>query len=222
MSDAKKGDGKAGDAPAAPADKGGGGSKLLPVMIGVNSLLLVGVMVFLVLQMQKQQAAMTAAIAEIAHSGGGAKAGGGEEHGGGAKEPAKEEPREEPKEEPKGEGKSEGGEGEGKKEGKGGGGGAVMVKLPDFVVHLRNPDADRYARMSFDVEVFADSDKDRVNGALPRIRDAFISYLSDRTLEDLRGSEGLSRTKESLQTILRQTCPDARIRALYISDFVVQ
>lgn len=220
MSDAKKGDAKAAEAPHPPADKGG--SKMLPVLVGVNSLLLVGVMVFLVLQMKQQQQAMITAISEISKGGGAEKKAGAaaaEEH------PAAKEEKEEPREEPKGEGKEESkGEGEGKGEkGEGGGArGAVMVKLPDFVVHLRNPDADRYARMSFEVEVFGESDKDRINASMPRVRDAFISYLSDRTLEDLRGSEGLSRTKDSLQSTLRTLCPDARIRGLYIADFVVQ
>ena len=97
-----------------------------------------------------------------------------------------------------------------------------MVKLPDFVIHLRNPDLDRYVRLSFDIEVFADPDKDKLNANLPRVRDAIISYLSDRTLEELRGSEGLGRTKDALQQKLRELVPEARIRALYISDFVVQ
>ncbi len=220
MSDAKDSKKDAKPDAAAPHEKpaGSGGSKLIPIMMGVNSLLLVGVMAFLFLSM-KQTKAM---VAEIASKSSVDKKKGGEEK---ADEKAEAKPEEK---EEKSEGKSEKGEGEGKsekgegKEGGGGGAGATMVKIPDFVVHLRNPDADRYARMSFDVEVFAESDKDRLNASLPRVRDAFISYLSDRTLEDLRGSEGLNRTKDSLQTTLRQLVPDARIRALYISDFVVQ
>jgi flagellar FliL protein len=57
---------------------------------------------------------------------------------------------------------------------------------------------------------------------MPRVRDAFISYLSDRTLEELQGAEGLSRTKDALQSKLRDLIPEARVRRLYISDFVVQ
>lgn len=205
MSDAKK----AGEPAQAPAAKGG--SKLLPVFVGVNSLLLIGVMVFMVLQMKQQQQAVSAAIAALG------KGPVGDKHDKAAPDehaaPATEGHDEPPAEEPKGEPEEPGAPPPSR---------AVVVKLAEFVVHLRNPDADRYARMSFDVEVFADSDKDRINRSLPRVRDAFISYLSDRTLEDLRGSEGLARTKDSLQTTLRQVCPDARVRALYISDFVVQ
>jgi flagellar basal body-associated protein FliL len=223
MSDAKdpkKGaDGKGGDAVAAPAKAGG--SKLIPIVMGVNSLLLVGVMAFLVLQM-KQQQQMFASILDDTSKTKRADPGDKAEKG----EKAEASGKGEEKAEKKGEEKEEKSEGGGEKgEGKGEGGpakGATMVRLADFVIHLRNPDADRYARMSFDVEVFGDSDKERLNASSPRVRDAFIGYLSDRTMEDLRGSEGLSRTKEALQTMLRQVAPDVRVRALYISDFVVQ
>jgi len=209
MSDAKekKGDAK-GDAEA-PAAKAGG-SKVLVILVAVNSLLLLGVMGFLGLQLKQLQHPAAAA----------------EERSGKSEEKKAEkgEPKEEKGEEKsaeKGEGKEEGG-GHGGAEPGGGGKNGVLVKIPDFVVHLRNPDADRYARVSFEVEVFADSDKERLVASSARVRDAFIGYLSDRTLEDLRGSEGLSRTKEALQGNLRQLLPDVRIRALYISDFVVQ
>jgi flagellar FliL protein len=221
MSDAKdakkpeKKDGAAagehGDAP-----KKAGGSKLLPMMVGVNSLLLVAVVGFMAMQMMKANRPPPAE--------GEAEAASEKKEGGEEKEKKKE-----GGEKKEGEKKKEGGEkkeGEkkegGEKKSEAGGAMGPLVKIPDFVIHLRNPEVDRYARMSFDVEVYGEGDKDRVNESLPKIRDAFITYLSDRTLEDLRGAEGLGRTKDALQTKLRELVPDARIRALYISDFVVQ
>ncbi|MBL8913520.1 MAG: flagellar basal body-associated FliL family protein [Archangium sp.] len=193
--------------PPPPAAKN---SKLMPILVGLNSLLLIGVLGFMGYTMSHPPAAAPV-----------------EKH-----DDAEEEKGEEPKAEkaekaePKAEAKEEKGE---KKEGEGhgapgavGSGPGPMVKLPDFVIHLRNPELDRYARMSFDVEVFGEPDKERLNANLPRVRDAIISYLSDRTLEELRGSEGLTRTKDALQQKLRELVPEARIRALYISDFVVQ
>ena len=213
MSDPKK------DAPAATPPPPPKNSKLMPVLVGVNSLLLVGVLGFMGYSMMHKPAVAAPegedAAAEEAKAEG-EKA-----------EPKKPEKKAEgeKKAEKHGEGKNEG-EGE-KKEGEGkssepmAGGPGPMVRLADFVIHLRNPELDRYARMSFDVEVIADSDKERLNANIPRVRDAFISYLSDRTLEELRGSEGLGRTKDALQQRLRELVPEARIRALYISDFVV-
>lgn len=96
------------------------------------------------------------------------------------------------------------------------------VKLADFVVHLRNPEADRYARMAFDLELGSEQDRAVITTYLPQIRDAIIAHLSDLTLEQLRGSEGLGRTKTELTQRLNVVVPGSRIRALYISDFVVQ
>lgn len=172
-------------------------SRLVPALIGMNSLMLVGVMAFLVMQSMKASAPPAAEHAPAA-----------------AEHEAAEEPKAEAKEAEPEKGK----EGEGKPV-KGLG---PLVKIADFVIHLRNPEIDRYARLSFDVEVISDADREQLNAHMPRVRDAFISYLSDRTLEELQGTEGLGRTKEALAGRIRELVPEARVRSLYISDFVVQ
>ena len=182
----------------------------MPILVGVNSLLLVGVLGFMAYTVLHKPAATDEKADEAeAKSEEHPKAEGGEKKAEGGEKKA----------EGKGE-KKEGGEKEGASAMANAPG--PMVKLPDFVVHLRNPDLDRYARITFEVEVMAEPDKERLTANLPRVRDAFISYLSDRTVEELRGSEGLGRTKDALQQKLRELVPEARFRALYISDFVVQ
>lgn len=178
MSDAKKP-----TPPAVPIPVAAPSSKVLPALVGFNSLLLVGVLGFLGYSMLHQPVA-----AKVE-----------------AEAPA---PQKEAR--------------EGEHAAAAPGAPGPMVRLPDFVVHLRNPDLDRYARITFEIEVMAEPDKDRLTANLPRVRDAFISYLSDRTVEELRGSEGLGRAKDALQQKLRELVPEARFRALYISDFVVQ
>lgn len=208
MSEAKDTPKAEGEAAPAPAKS----SKLVPALIGLNSLLLIGVIGFLFLQMKKSHAAPEhAAKEEVA------------EHEPAEEGEAKEE-KAEKKEEKAEEKEEKGEEKKGEAEGKSGVTPKLgpLVKISDFVIHLRNPEIDRYARMSFDVEVIADSDKDSLNAHMPRVRDAFITYLSDRTLEELQGAEGLGRTKDALQTKLRDLVPEARVRSLYISDFVVQ
>jgi flagellar FliL protein len=159
-------------APDAPPRRGG--SKLLPALLGVNSLMLAGVLAVLLLRPA------------------------------GAKAPAA---------------KAEGGEAP--KAAKAPAIGPTQ-KLPDFVVHLRDADADRYARVSFEVEVTTEDEKNRVGAAMPRIRDGFIAYLSDRTFDELRGSDGLGRAKKELLERLKQTVPEVGVKALYITDIVVQ
>jgi flagellar FliL protein len=96
------------------------------------------------------------------------------------------------------------------------------VKLADFVIHLRNVDSDRYARLSFEVEVATEEDKNRIGALMPRVRDGFIAYLSDRTLEELRGSEAIGRTKAALEERLARMTPGVKVKALYVTDLVIQ
>jgi flagellar FliL protein len=156
-----------------------GGSKILPILLAVNSLMLAGVLAVLLLRPAGQAPA-----------------------------PAKGETG--PAAEAKGDAKAKG---------------ATIgptLRLPDFVVHLRDTDAERYARVSFEVEVAAEEDKNRLGAAVPRIRDGVIAYLSDRTFDELRGSEGLTRTKEKLLERLKESVPGVAVRNLYITDIVVQ
>lgn len=96
------------------------------------------------------------------------------------------------------------------------------LKMQDFVVHLRNPEAERYARLAVELELRGEPDKEKVTLYLPRLRDAFIAYFSDRTTEELTGSEALARTKQELFKKVEELVPGKRVRALYITDFVVQ
>ncbi len=95
-------------------------------------------------------------------------------------------------------------------------------RMADFVVHLRDAEVDRYARLSFEVELASEEEKAKFEKYTPRIRDGFIAYLSDRTIEELRGSEQVKRVKASLQEMLIELAPGAKIRALYITDLVIQ
>jgi flagellar protein FliL len=98
----------------------------------------------------------------------------------------------------------------------------ATTKLADFVVHLRDPEADRYARISFEVELSGEPEKVKFERYMPRVRDGFIAFLSDRTLEDLRGSEQVKRQKNALQEMLRELAPGVKVRGLYITDLVIQ
>jgi len=177
-------------------------SKLVPMLLIVNSLLLVGVLAF---QMM---------------GGGGGHAAAGGEHGAAAEGE---------------EGAAEGGhgaaaEGEGEGEGEGaahskkkGGGHGPMVALEDFTVHLRNPEANRYAKVTFSIEVRSEGDQTVIESQMPAIRDAFISYLSDRTSEELQGADALVRLKKALIDLLDELGDAGRVvRAIYITDLVVQ
>jgi flagellar FliL protein len=171
---------------------GGGGGKLLVILVGVNLLLSGGALAVSLLK--KPAAAHPAPAAEGAAAEHGEKAADG--HG-----------------EAKGEHKGE----KGKPELPG-----PTVKLPDFVVHLRDPEVDRYARLTVEIEVADEKAKEALTARLPHVRDSFIAYLSDRSTADLRGSDAIAKAKSELAERLKQAAPSAPVRGLFFTELVVQ
>lgn len=168
-------------------------SKILPIILVVNTLLMVGVLIF-VMKKPSAQAAQ----------------GGGKEHSGAAKEHD---------EGAKKEGAAEGGEHGAAAPGDGPG---PTLRLDNFIVQVRAPDGDRYAHLTIEVEIGGEADKAAFQSRMPRIRDGVISYLADRTEDELRGSEGLTQVKEALVKKLDEIVPGHRVRGLFITEFIIQ
>ena len=181
-------------APATPPAEGG--SKLVPALLILNSVLLVAVLALLVIKPGGLKHSEAAEGAHAAAEGARAAA------------------------EPEGS-KGHAEKGEKGKDGKETPPGPTL-RLPDFVVHLRDADADRYARLSFELELPDEKAKEGVNVRLPQIRDGFLFYLSDRTAEDLRGSEAMLKVKTALTQKLAELAPGVPVRGLYVTELVVQ
>ena len=96
------------------------------------------------------------------------------------------------------------------------------IGLGEYVVHLRNPDMDRYARFEFQAQLGRDSDIEYVKIMQPEIRDRFIAYLNDRSLEELTGSAGLEKVKTDLFERLDTIIPGRRVKAIFLTEFVIQ
>jgi flagellar FliL protein len=97
-----------------------------------------------------------------------------------------------------------------------------ILKLEDFVIQLKAVDTDRYVRLSFDLEVGSDADRDAVSARVSPIRDVVISYFADRTIDELRGSQAMERTKAILAKRIDDLVPGRRIKNIFITDFIVQ
>ncbi len=171
------------DTKETPDPKPAGGSKIVPILLGVNMLLVVGVLALFLLK------------------------------GGGAAAQAAAGGHGEAKPEAGAHGDAAGGPDAGP---------GPTTRMADFVVHLRDAEVDRYARVSFEVELASEPDKAKFDRYSARIRDGFITYLSDRTLEELRGSEQVKKVKSALLEQLKELAPGVKVRALYITDLVIQ
>jgi flagellar FliL protein len=169
--------------PAAAAGK----SKVLPMLLVINTLLLTGVLVFVMKRPAAHAGPEKAAVQ-------GAEA----EHG------------EEKEKSAAGHGADEAG------------GPGPTVRFDNFTVQLKSTDVDRYAHLSIEIEVADEAGKGMIEKRVAPIRDLILSYLSDRTPDEMRGSDGLKQVKESMIKKLDEVIPGHRIRSLYITDFIIQ
>jgi flagellar FliL protein len=97
-----------------------------------------------------------------------------------------------------------------------------ILKLENFIIQLRGTDTDRYVRVAFDLELGSESDRAAVQARMPHIRDAIISYFSDRALDELRGSEGMDRIKQAVSKKLDDILAAHRVRSVFITELVIQ
>jgi flagellar FliL protein len=187
--------------PAAKAAQGQ--SKLVPIILVANTLLMGGVLAIVLLRKPNTAVAIPTAAAGQASA---TAAGEGKGAGEGAK--------------------SEGGHGEG-----GGhenapadqpGAPGPILKLENFIIQLRGTDTDRYVRVAFDLELMSEADRGLVQARMSHIRDAVISYFSDRSLDELRGSEGMERIKLAVAKKLDDILSAHRVRSVFITELVIQ
>jgi len=170
------------------------GNKVLPIILVVNTLLLTGVLVFVMKRPSAQAAGKS-------------------EHGEKAEHADKSEHGEKSD---KGE-HGEKGEAEHDPDGPG-----PTMRLDGFIVQVRSADGDRYAHLTVEMEVGSEGDKKAFESRMPHIRDAVIGYLSDRTEDELRGSEGLQAMKEALTKKIDDIVPGHRVRGLFTTEFIIQ
>jgi flagellar FliL protein len=97
-----------------------------------------------------------------------------------------------------------------------------ILKLENFIIQLRGTDTDRYVRVAFDLELGSETDRALVQARMPHIRDAIISYFSDRSLDELRGSEGMDRIKVAVLKKLDDILAAHRVRSVFITELVIQ
>ena len=197
-----------GGAPAAkPA---AGNNKLMPIILIVNTVLMGAVLA--VVMLRKPPAPVAAAHSdhgeESGKDKGKEKEGEGGEHGEKAGEHGAKEGEHGEKSAKEGE-KVEGAPG-------------PILKLENFIIQLRGSDSDRYVRVAFDLELTAEGDRAPVLARMPHIRDSVIAYFSDRSLDELRGSEGMDRIKTAVSKRLDEILAANRVRAVFITELVIQ
>jgi flagellar FliL protein len=101
---------------------------------------------------------------------------------------------------------------------------AVFVDLPDVLVNLANSGSDRtqYLKVKITLEVPDQIQAQKITPVMPRVMDAFQTYLRELRPTDLDGSAGLYRLKEELTRRVNVAIAPSRINAVLFKEIVVQ
>lgn len=101
---------------------------------------------------------------------------------------------------------------------------ATFVDLPDVLVNLSNTGADRtqYLKVKIVLELPDATLVPQIQPLMPRVMDAFQTYLRELRPTDLDGSAGLYRLKEELTRRVNAAVAPSRITAVLFKEIVVQ
>jgi flagellar FliL protein len=100
----------------------------------------------------------------------------------------------------------------------------VFLDLPDTLVNLSNAGGERpqYLKVKVVLEMADQQMVQQVQPVLPRVMDAFQTYLRELRPTDLDGSAGLYRLKEELTRRVNASIAPNRINAVLFKEIVVQ
>jgi flagellar FliL protein len=101
---------------------------------------------------------------------------------------------------------------------------AVFLDLPDVLVNLSSTGQERtqYLKMKIVLELPQQEMIAQVQPILPRVLDAFQTYLRELRPTDLDGSAGLYRLKEELTRRVNASIAPSRVNAVLFKEIVVQ
>ena len=100
----------------------------------------------------------------------------------------------------------------------------VFVDLPEVLVNLSNTGNDRtqYLKVKIVLELPDQIMIQQIQPVMPRVMDAFQTYLRELRPSDLDGSAGLYRLKEELTRRVNASIAPSRINAVLFKEIVVQ
>ncbi len=101
---------------------------------------------------------------------------------------------------------------------------AVFVDMPEVLVNLSNVASDRiqYLKVKIVLEVPKAEVVEQIKPLMPRVLDAFQTYLRELRPTDLDGSAGLYRLKEELTRRVNTAVAPNHITAVLFKEIVVQ
>jgi flagellar FliL protein len=100
----------------------------------------------------------------------------------------------------------------------------AFLDVPEVLVNLTNAGGERtqYLKVKIVLELPDSTMQPQVQTTMPRVMDAFQTYLRELRPSDLEGSAGLYRLKEELTRRVNVAVAPGRVNAVLFKEIVVQ
>lgn len=99
----------------------------------------------------------------------------------------------------------------------------VFYNLPELLVNLNGQGRrSNFLKISLSLKLDDANDIPKIEAVLPRIVDAFQTYLRELRPEDLRGSAGLYRLREELLARVNTSAQPAKVNDVLFKEMLIQ
>jgi flagellar FliL protein len=98
-----------------------------------------------------------------------------------------------------------------------------VVALDTFIVNLADPGANRYLRVTMDLEVSGGkTPEEEINRRTSQLRDAVLMILPTKKYGDIVSTEGKTALRDELMGALNALLATSKISRIYFKEFVIQ
>jgi flagellar FliL protein len=98
----------------------------------------------------------------------------------------------------------------------------VFLKLDPFIVNLKGNGMKRYLKTTIAIEVEERKVKEELEMLTPKLRDTILFVLTSKSYNDLFSNEGKIALKHELIAHINRILKSGTIKAIYITDFIIQ
>jgi flagellar FliL protein len=98
-----------------------------------------------------------------------------------------------------------------------------VVTLDTFIVNLADPGANRYLRVTMDLEVSgAKAPEEEITRRTSQLRDAILMILPTKRFSDIVSAEGKTALRDELVAVLNGLLTTSKVSRIYFKEFVIQ
>ncbi|MBU1567389.1 MAG: flagellar basal body-associated FliL family protein [Proteobacteria bacterium] len=97
-----------------------------------------------------------------------------------------------------------------------------QVNIEEFIVNIISGDTPHYVKASLTVELTNPEVKAEVEKRMPQMRDAILLLIGNKTYEELQDLQGKKQLKAELTSKINSFLKTGKVKAVYLTNFVVQ